>query len=254
MPLETIRTDQALSVISLPLPVTETSHHYAFLPERLETTSEPFFLVEEVGSECVQSLKTIPTVSDVAHERFEPLLDFAFSLDQDLFPDLGMGSATQLLSGLPEEDKANLVDDDMDGSAGMGFKSLAPTLDAAREMFSQDVQVKAVAEETGKASGRRTTTPKGKKPGSSRGKKGDQAPTINADAPSRLPISSYDPEAAQRAQDQQKEQTRQQLTRRLADGVFNISSREDKSMYIPPLVWPFVAAEEPRPQTASTAP
>jgi len=157
--LETLRSDPRLCVFSKLHAAAETTPHYHFLPTELKTTSKPFWLAEEAGSECMYALRDQPSTADVIAERTEPLIDFAYAKGND-FPDLDLlGPTPAMLSALPEDDFKNLEDDPMDEAEGLGFSSVIPTLAAARALFSQDEASDTVATPTD--SGKKT--PKGKK-------------------------------------------------------------------------------------------
>lgn len=232
-PLEVIRSDPRLSVFSRPFAASETSPHYQFLPTELHTNARPFFLSETCGSECSYSLGTLPTLGDVFVQRIEPILDFALALGDVLCPDLQMlGGVPALLTGLPPDDRKNLEDEEMDGSNDLGFQATVPTMEAARALFAADEVEEAPAEQD---SGRGQKKDK-KPPRSARGK--GEAVDHSAE-PCRLPVSDMDELKASKLLEESIRAARCKATRSLSEGVFELSSRQDVNLYVPPLVWPF---------------
>ena len=221
LPLETMRSDPALSVFSVPLAITEATPQYALLPQRLETTARPFFLTEEAGTESAFSLRGV-ALSDVAEERHEPILDLAFALEEELFPGLHLlGPPPSLLSGLPNDDAANLVDEEVDRATNLGFSATAPTLEAARALFA----IEEGAGDELEASG-------GKTPGKE--KKGAASDAVPANI--RLGVQADSTAQRQRELEQQKQAERSMLCQLLGSSIAEATGR-DEDTYVPPLVF-----------------
>lgn len=238
--LQALRSEPRLAVYSKLHAAAETTPHYHFLPTELKTTSVPFWLAEKAGSECMHALRDLPTTADVVAERTEPVIDFACAKGDD-FPDLNLlGPSPAMLSGLPVDDLKNLEDDPMDEAEGLGFSGVVPTLAAARALFSQDESSGAASPpDSGKRSPRSAKSPR---KNSARGK-GADPPSDAASSYARLPMSHYDKAGACQSLTMQEQAKRKQLVRRLTDGYFEMSSRENDWCYVPPLVWPYEAPQ-----------